>query len=58
MTRGQCPHCGRFLADVAATVRGVTGGAALDTITGTCTIHGSVEAEGDFWWEDFFPNDD
>jgi hypothetical protein len=51
---GQCPTCGRFLADVVATTRPVEGGCALDKITGFCALHGEVEALGDFWWENFF----
>ncbi len=51
---GFCPHCGRFLAQLQATTTAVTGGEALDSISGYCHLHGWVEAEGEFWWEDFF----
>ena len=54
MTTGRCPECNRFLSELAATVCHVTGGAALDLITGRCSAHGLVDAVGDFWWEDFF----
>jgi len=57
MSRGRCPTCGRFLAEVTATVREVGGGEALDQITGRCRVHGEVDAEGDFAWEDFFGAD-
>jgi hypothetical protein len=58
MAMGQCPHCGRFLGALTATVRSVTGGLALDTITGACKRHGLVPAQGGFCWEDFFGEDE
>lgn len=58
MSAGRCPLCNRFLSELAATACLVTGGAALDVITGRCCAHGIVDAVGDFWWEDFFGEGD
>ena len=53
-TVGQCPSCGRFTADVVATIRGWGGDARVAEVHGTCRTHGRVDLSDQGWsWEDF-----
>ena len=48
----QCPQCGRFLSHVSAIIRGEE---VIERVEGYCRRHGYVrDAQGEFWWEDFF----
>ena len=50
-SRGHCPKCGKFCADITATINELEG---VKSVTGKCKKHQAVDLTNQEWsWEDF-----